>query len=191
MAVMSWVIELIGNFSSQVATLNQVLAELNGQQIVAGLNAIVGDEGSGKTLFLRELCEAHPDALWLDTRLPEHDQTTPKEFWALLKSKHTHWNDGLSKELSLALDLHDHLGKQLYMLSTGSRRKVALISLLASGSQFICLDQPFVALDQASITVLCDFLNDMADDPSRAWLVADYEADARIDWGSVINLSLS
>ena len=137
MAEMSWVVESFGNFASQVASLNQVLAELNGHPIVAGLNAIVGDEGSGKTLFLRELCEAHPDALWLDTRLPEYDQTTPKEFWALLKSKHTHWNDGLSKELSLALDLHDHLGKQLYMLSTGSRRKVALISLLASGSQLL------------------------------------------------------
>jgi hypothetical protein len=30
----------------------------------------------------------------------------------------------------------------------------------------------------------------MADDPSRAWLVADYEADARLEWGSVINLTL-
>ena len=188
---MCWVVESVENFASQVASLNQVLAELNGQQIVSGLNAVIGDEGSGKTRFLRQLCEERPDALWLDTRLPEHDQVTPEEFWALLKSKHTHWNDGLCKELSLALDLHDHLGKQLFMLSTGSRRKVALIALLASGSQFICLDQPFVALDQASITVLCDFLNDMADDPSRAWLVADYEADARLEWGSVINLSLS
>ncbi len=171
--------------------MNQVLAELNSQKIVSGLNAVIGDEGSGKTRFLRQLCEERSDALWLDTRLPEHDQTTPEEFWTLLKSEHTQWNDGLCKQLSLALDLHDHLGKQLYMLSTGSRRKVALIALLSSGSQFICLDQPFVALDQASITVLCDFLNDMADDPSRAWLVADYEANLRLDWGSVINLSLS
>jgi len=45
--------------------LNQVLAELNGHQIVTGLNAVVGDEGSGKTHFLRQLCERHPDALWL------------------------------------------------------------------------------------------------------------------------------
>jgi len=31
----------------------------------------------------------------------------------------------------------------------------------------------------------------MADEPSRAWLVADYESDSRLYWGSVINLSLS
>ena len=163
----------------------------DGQQIVAGLNAIVGDEGSGKTRFLRQLCDLNPDAFWLDTRLPEHDQTTPEEFWAQIQMKHPCWSESLCNELCTALDLQDHLGKQLYMLSNGSRRKVALIALLASGAQFICLDQPFVALDQASIKVLFDFLNDMADDPSRTWLVADYEADPRLDWSAVINLSPS
>jgi ABC-type lipoprotein export system ATPase subunit len=163
----------------------------DGQKIVAGLNAIVGDEGSGKTRFLRQLCDSNPDAFWLDTRLPEHDQTTLEEFWAQIQMKRPRWSETLCKELCTALDLEDHLGKQLYMLSNGSRRKVALIALLASGAQFICLDQPFVALDQASIEVLCDFLNDMAHDPSRTWLVADYEADPRLDWSAVINLSPS
>jgi ABC-type multidrug transport system ATPase subunit len=159
--------------------------------LAPGLNAIVGDEGSGKTHFLRQLCEARTDAIWLDTRLPEYDQTTPEEFWAQIQMKHPRWSESLCQELCTALDLEDHLGKQLYMLSNGSRRKVALIALLASGAQLICLDQPFVALDQASIEVLCDFLNDMADDPLRTWLVADYEAEPRLDWSAVINLSPS
>jgi ABC-type lipoprotein export system ATPase subunit len=161
----------------------------DGQKIVAGLNAIVGDEGSGKTRFLRQLCDSNSDAFWLDTRLPELDQTTAEEFWAQIQIKHPRWSETLCKELCTVLNLQDHLGKQLFMLSNGTRRKVALIALLASGAQLICLDQPFVALDQASIEVLCDFLNDMADDPSRTWLVADYEADPRLDWRSVINLS--
>jgi ABC-type multidrug transport system ATPase subunit len=159
------------------------------EQIVSGLIAVVGDEGSGKTRFLRQLAETRPDALWLDTRLPGHDQTTPEAFWAQIKSTQPYWSDDLCQELCKSLDLHDHLGKQLYMLSTGSRRKVALIALLASGAKFICLDQPFVALDQTSITVLCDFLNDMADEPSRSWLIADYEADPRIFWQKVISLT--
>ena len=158
------------------------------EQIVSGLIAVIGDEGSGKTRFLRQLAETRPDALWLDTRLPGHDQTRPEEFWAQIKSTQPNWSDDLCQELCKSLDLHDHLGKQLYMLSTGSRRKVALIALLASGAKFICLDQPFVALDQTSISVLCDFLNDMADEPSRSWLVADYEADPRISWQKVISL---
>ena len=158
------------------------------EPIFSGLIAVVGDEGSGKTHFLRQLAESRADAIWLDTRLPGHDEITPEAFWAEIKSTHPDWSDDLCQELCNALDLHDHLGKQLYMLSTGSRRKVALIALLASGAKFICLDQPFVALDQTSITVLCDFLNDMADEPSRSWLVADYEADPRISWQKIISL---
>jgi len=74
------------------------------------------------------------------------------------------------------------------MLSTGSRRKVGLVALLARGAKFVCLDQPFSALDQASISVLVDFLNDMNQDKSRAWLVSDYVADLRLDWVSLIEL---
>lgn len=168
--------------------MNQVLAELNSRRIVSGLNAVVGDEGSGKTCFLRQLCEAYPEAMCLDTRLPEYDQVTPEAFWAECKSSWPLWSDGLCNDLCAALGLKDHLGKKLFMLSTGSRRKVALIALLSSGAKFVCLDQPFAALDQASIVVLIDFLNDMAENPIRAWLVADYEADARLNWSTTIHL---
>jgi ABC-type lipoprotein export system ATPase subunit len=168
--------------------LNQVLAELKGQPIVSGLNAVVGDEGSGKTRFLWQLCDEQPNAVCLDTRLPDMDQLSAEEFLVQRKSCHAQWSDRLCQELCTALDLNVHLGKKLFMLSTGSRRKVALVALLSSGAQFICLDQPFAALDQASVAVLCEFINDMADNPSRAWLVADYEADPKINWANVIRL---
>ena len=168
--------------------MNQVIAEFQSQRIVSGLNAVTGDEGSGKTRFLRQLCEHHSDAFWLDLKLPELDQSKPEEVWALSQSQFPQWSSGLCTELCQALGLHDHLDKKLFMLSTGSRRKVGLIALLCSGAKFVCLDQPFVALDQVSIAVLCDFLNDMTGDQSRAWLVADYEADPRIKWSAVIKL---
>lgn len=44
------------------------------------------------------------------------------------------------------------------MISTGSRRKVALVGLLASGSTITCLDKPYVAPDLASIQVLRELL---------------------------------
>jgi len=37
--------------------------------------------------------------------------------------------------------------------------------------------------------VVRDFLNDMADHPGRAWVVADYEADPDVTWCSRITLS--
>jgi ABC-type multidrug transport system ATPase subunit len=88
----------------------------------------------------------------------------------------------LQQDLIEALDLQSHLGKKLSMLSTGSRRKVALVGLLASGATVTCLDQPFAALDAASARVIRDFLADVADHTTRTWVVADYEADSRLPW---------
>jgi energy-coupling factor transporter ATP-binding protein EcfA2 len=74
------------------------------------------------------------------------------------------------------------------MLSTGSRRKVALVGLLACGAKVTCLDQPYAALDRASIRVISAFLHDMADHATRTWVVADYEADSQLSWQRVISL---
>lgn len=153
-----------------------------GLQILPGLNAITGDEGTGKTRLLRALGQASPDALWLDLRLPDYDQQTPEAVWSGLQSRCPHWNAALQADLAEALQLNDHLGKRLHMLSTGSRRKVGLLGLLASGARFTCIDQPCVALDAPSVAVIRSFLQDMAEHASRAWVIADYEAAPGLPW---------
>ena len=160
------------------------LLQWQGLRILPGLNAVTGDEGSGKTRLLRELSESRSDALWLDLRLPEHDEQTPEEVWAQLQSRCPRWDAELQADLSDALDLQDHLGKRLFMLSTGSRRKVALVALLASGATLTCIDQPYAALDIPSARLIRECLEDAAGHPSRAWIVADYEADTHLAWAS-------
>lgn len=146
-----------------------------------GLVAVTGDEGAGKTTLLRGLGEP-PSALWLDLSLPGQDDQTPEQVWQALAPRCPQWNAPLQHDLADALGLQPHLGKQLFMLSTGSRRKVALVGLLASGARVTCLDQPFAALDAASARVVREFLADMAGHATRTWVVADYEADARLPW---------
>ena len=160
-----------------------------GLQLLPGLNAVVGDEGSGKTRLLQALARERPDALWLDLRLPEHAQHTPRQFWDALQARQPHWQADWQADLTEALQLGEHLDKALFMLSTGSRRKVALVGLLASGAALTCLDQPFAALDLASVRELHGFLQDMAEHPTRAWWVADYEADPALPWRSVVHLT--
>lgn len=168
----------------------QPLFSWQGLQIVPGLNAVSGDEGSGKTRLLRDLAQAMGhEALWLDLRLPEHDQKTPQDFWLHMQAQYPHWNTALQNDLIGALHLQVHVDKQLFMLSAGSRRKVGLIALLSSGVTVTSLDQPYAALDRVSVRVLQDFLSDMADHPTRAWLVADYEADPELPWSSHITLT--
>jgi len=162
-----------------------------------GLIAITGGERSGKTSLLRRLSgnlPAMPDetpptnAQWLDLALPTCDAQTPQQVWAALQTRCPDWNDPLHQALTTALGLAPHLEKALYMLSTGSRRKVALAGLLACGAAVTCLDQPFAALDSASIRVIHDFLQDVANHPTRSWVVADYEADPHLPWRRIVVL---
>ena len=161
-----------------------------------GLVAVTDHEGAGKTGLLRALCEQfggveqHSEcaALWLDFALPGQDGETPGQVWAALRRRCPLWDEALQQDLIEALGLRAHLDKTLFMLSTGSRRKVALVGLLASGATVTCLDQPYAALDAASIRVIRDFLLDAADHPTRTWVVADYEADPCLPWRRVISL---
>ena len=152
-----------------------------------GLIAITGDEGTGKTSLLRRISE-DGSALWLDLSLPGQDDQTPQQVWAALQPQCPQWDPRLQHDLSEALDLQPHLDKKLFMLSTGSRRKVAVVGLLASGTTVTCLDQPFAALDAASARVIREFLSDVAGHATRTWVVADYEADPRLSWKRQIAL---
>ncbi len=156
-----------------------------------GLVAVTGEEGAGKTSLLRRLGgdlpappgqASSPDALWLDLSLPGQDDQVPDQVWNALRQRCPRWNLQLQQDLMAALDLLSHHDKKLFMLSTGSRRKVALVGLLASGATVTCLDQPFAALDASSARVIREFLADMADHATRTWVVADYEADPRLPW---------
>jgi ABC-type transport system involved in cytochrome c biogenesis ATPase subunit len=154
-----------------------------------GLVAVTGDERTGKTTLLRRIAQ-DPAALWLDLALPGQDDQTPQQVWDALRPQSPQWNTQLQQDLVTALDLDAHVGKKLFMLSTGSRRKVAIVALLASGATVTCLDQPFAALDAPSARVIREFLLDNADHPSRTWVVADYEADATLPWRRQHNMDL-
>jgi energy-coupling factor transporter ATP-binding protein EcfA2 len=76
----------------------------------------------------------------------------------------------------------------MYMLSTGSKRKVWVAAAFAAGAAHTLLDDPFAALDQPSIRFVLGLLQEVASDPMRAWLVADYQAPAGLSLASVIDL---
>ena len=154
-----------------------------------GLIAVTGGEGSGKTQLLRRMAEAPgAGAQWLDLALPQQDEQTPLQVWEALQKHSPQWDAGLHQQLVEALLLAPHQSKKLYMLSTGSRRKVALAGLLACGALVTCLDQPYAALDGTSIRAVNGVLQDGADHPTRSWVVADYEAHPQLPWRQVIVL---
>ncbi len=166
----------------------------------AGVHAVCGDEGTGKTTLLRLLAgDVQPsqgivlgpegDVFWVDLQGAEHDAVTVQACWDALRMRYPQWNEALLHNLADELDMTRHLEKRLNMLSAGSRRKVMVLAALASGATVTLLDQPFVALDLASIHIIQEFLQEAAEHPSRAWIVADYEAPHDLPLASVLRLT--
>ncbi|MEY8877526.1 MAG: hypothetical protein AB9M60_13530, partial [Leptothrix sp. (in: b-proteobacteria)] len=63
----------------------------------------------------------------------------------------------------------------LFMLSTGSRRKVGLVAAAASGAALTLVDNPFAALDAPARQLWLQVLSEAAADRTRAWVVADHD----------------
>lgn len=165
----------------------------------AGLSWICGDEGSGKTTLLRLLAgDLQPlsgqvirpagGVFWADLQGAEHDATVVQDCWQQYQSDCPNWDAQLLQDLAAELDMTQHCHKPLFMLSTGSRRKVGLIAALASGASVTLLDQPFAALDQRSVLTIKTFLEEAAFATMRAWIVADYEAPNDLTLARVLHL---
>jgi energy-coupling factor transporter ATP-binding protein EcfA2 len=164
----------------------------NGQAVPtlsAGVTAVIGDEGQGKTRLLHQLAAAYEGQVFgWDLKLPHQDNDTAQACWDAWQKSYPNFDTALLEELIDALNLREHTHKQLFMLSTGSRRKVAIAGALASGATVTLLDQPFVSLDAVSIQAVLRFLQDMSTHPTRAWVVADYTVPEGVDLALLVQL---
>lgn len=151
-----------------------------------GVTWLGGDEGTGKTTLLRLMAgELKPQAgmltdsgpvFWVNPRADGCDALVPGQCFDRVAQQHPALDRALLDTLMDELDLAQHMAKRLDMLSTGSRRKVWLAAAFASGAALTLLDQPFAALDKASMGVITELLQKAAGHPERAWVVADYVA---------------
>jgi ABC-type transport system involved in cytochrome c biogenesis ATPase subunit len=168
-------------------------------EIHAGLTWVLGGEGCGKSTLLRLLAGAitrqkspvdwmpldaaqagapapHPSVYWTDPREEQHDRISARAYFAAMQARHTDFSPQDLNALVQDLGLAEQLDKPLYMLSTGSKRKVWLAGAFASRCHLTLLDEPFAALDQRSVNCVKAWLNRVAQDGTCAWVVADYEA---------------
>ncbi|CAN5400383.1 N/A [soil metagenome] len=177
-----------------------------------GVTWVGGDESSGKTTLLQLLAGALPaDAVrgqlrikgvsladnrpaylrqvaWLDPRDTLLDQQTARQIFAALPQSHPGCDPAALQAHMAGLSLAPHLDKALYMMSSGTRRKVLLAAALAALAPVTLLDQPFMALDRPSIDYLLAVLDEAARHPGHAWVVADYEAPPGVALAGTIEL---
>lgn len=175
-----------------------------------GVSLVTGDDGCGKSTLLRILAGDLPaqagtlslqgtqrdphdatwrqQVFWIDPQTEAHDAISAAGYLESLHHHYPTFSVEAMADLVTGFELAPHLAKPLYMLSTGSKRKVWLTAALAAGTAVTLIDQPFAALDGPAIRFLRELLQDAADHPSRAWLLADHEAPADVPLASTITL---
>ena len=179
--------------------------------LLPGVTFVGGDEGSGKTTLLQLLAGIFPSSgqlhikdvslqqnrqayrrlvAWFDPRDTALDGQTARQIFAALAHKHAGGDPAALQAHIGGLSLMPHMDKTLHMMSTGTRRKVLLAAALATQAPVTLLDQPFKALDRPSIDYLLDVLAEAARQPSRAWVVADYEEPLGVVLAGVIELAV-
>lgn len=174
-----------------------------------GITLIRGGDGRGKSTLLRLMAGAVPaesgqlyihgtnlqanpasykaQLFWADAHSDAFDTLSVPDYFDLQRRSHAGFDDRVLTDVVSGLGLRDHLHKQLFMLSTGSRRKVFLAAAFAAGAAVSLLDEPFAALDAASIAFVLAWLKD-ADDNSRTWVIADYVAPSDLHLAQIIEL---
>lgn len=162
-----------------------------------GLTWLRGPNGSGKSTLLQLLAGALPpltgrlrvngidqqaeplgyrrEVFWCGPAGIAFDHLRPDEYFGFIAGLYPRLDaTALARHVD-GLGLEPYRGQALAALSTGTQRKVALATALAVGSAVVLLDEPFNALDTASLTYLRSALAQAADG-AQAWLIASHEA---------------
>ena len=162
--------------------------------IGAGVTLLYGDTGSGKSTLLRLMAGRLPAAgrltlagarldgereayqrnvFFCDPTTDAFDALTALECTASPNAGDARFSEAAWRSFVEGFSLTPHLDKPMYMLSTGSKRKVWLAAALASGRALTLLDEPTGGLDAASIRFLWRTLARLAAErPDRAIVVA-------------------
>jgi ABC-type multidrug transport system ATPase subunit len=114
------------------------------------------------------------DVYWIDPAVSARDDLTVHAFAAECQSRFPGWSETAFKHWAKTLALTEHLDKFLYMLSTGSKRKVWLAGALAANARVTLLDEPEAALDQPSRQALRAQLTSCNQGGQGVWVVASY-----------------
>ncbi|MBY0234826.1 MAG: ATP-binding cassette domain-containing protein [Burkholderiaceae bacterium] len=157
-----------------------------------GLSLVRGGDGRGKTSLLRlmagvlaptsgQLRRSEGLSLFYQCpEAPEHDAVPAQAWLAALRPSYPGWRAAEEPALIEALGLAEHMAKPMYMLSSGSRRKLGLLAAALCGAQLLLLDMPYAALDGRSCRWVHDLLGEAAAGQTQAWVLADYELPAAL-----------
>jgi ABC-type multidrug transport system ATPase subunit len=181
--------------------------------IGAGVTLLHGDTGSGKSTLLRVLAGTLPatdgrltlagaslpgaaeayrrQVFFIDPSTDAFDAMGVEECAASLRRADVPFDAARWQTLVDGFSLAPHLEKKMFMLSTGSKRKVWLAAALASHQPLTLLDEPTGGLDAGSMRCLWRTLAEIAQEGDRAVIVASGERVDDVPLAGTIVLPLA
>lgn len=182
-------------------------------RIGVGVTLLHGDTGSGKSTLLRVLAGALPatggrltlagaalpvaaeayrrQVFFVDPSTDAFDAMGVEECAASLRRADEPFDAARWQALVDGFSLAPHLEKKMFMLSTGSKRKVWLAAALASRRPLTLLDEPTAGLDAGSMRCLWRALAKVAQEGGRAVIVASGERIDDVPLAGTIALPLN
>lgn len=162
---------------------------------------VQGGPSSGKTTLLRLLAGVlaptrgrillngaavrAADVFWAETESAGSEQWGVPDVWAKAAKRFPGFEAAALARHIEGFGLEPHLAKQLFMLSTGSRRKVWLAAALASGAALTLIDEPLAGLDLGSARYLAQALSETVDsEAQRAVVVAHDDMLDGVPWAA-------
>jgi ABC-type multidrug transport system ATPase subunit len=123
-----------------------------------------------------------------DPRAASWNDHTPRQFFAQMAQQFPRFDHAVVTAMLEHLQLAEHADKAMYMLSTGSKRKVSWVAALACGGELLLMDEPFASLDLTSIRKLHRLLDEWHLTQHSAWVLADYLAPDTVRLAAWIDL---
>ena len=176
-----------------------------------GVNLVSGDEGTGKTTLLKILSGAlvmdsgslklnqiqmdnehvswQAQVFYVEPRSEAFDQVKVTDYFHSLSDSYPGFDSTLAIELAQELGLEPHLHKPLYMLSTGSKRKLWICAAFCAKAPLTLIDDPFAALDSSSVNVVLELFEEVAEQMRDIWVITGYEAHPRLKLSSHVQLT--
>ena len=174
---------LRGANGSGKSTLLALLALLAGAlRPICGHIAVNGIAQAGQPLAYRR------EVFWCGPGPVVFEHLRPPEYFGFIAGLYPRFDAQALAGHVRAFGLAPHLGQRLSALSTGTQRKVALATALAVGTAVMLLDEPFNALDAASLAHLQGSLQAAAACTQQAWLVASHPDPAAGGGRAVLDL---
>ncbi|MDB5894568.1 MAG: transporter [Rhodoferax sp.] len=175
----------------------------------AGVTQLHGDTGSGKSTLLKifagvlrgtgslTLCGTRLDidpaayrrqVFHVDPATEAYDQVSGRACTDTLMTGDPGFDRAAWQALVSDFNLDEHIDKPMYMLSTGSKRKVWLAAALASPRPLVLLDEPTGGLDGPSVRALWRRLGELAEQGQQAVVVARSERIAQVPLAGLLTL---